>query len=600
MPSDYVYRPGEFSPRKDLKTIAKWVRSNEKQYMEEYSSENACCIIDRIYYWLCRWGMENTSARVQKVIADLREEVPKRYKKDYEKTVKKKDPDTHEKKRINSGFFRAKDWSFDSSVGTQDRLAVAIHPVDCKDLFPDEKDKGHLYIKIDKKIFTCFEEKKIEQGALGFKNHKEISSNTLNGISWVSPISVDPQNFTAGKIFIKVHLNSSESIFNKKEYKEKLVTHWENNCLQLGATYGLNSSLEELTSSKLDESLSGELDSDETDANHDVKGKPSPVFTVLKMKDGKDGSMHSAFLANDTKVKLFTDQGQFPIFRDEVITNTEEAIFTFKIALNKKSADSRSAVDRLLEGIEGKSTKKMEYKEEEMALKIREEIAEEHLSMNQAIVKDNAHACLTQVKIGDKVYKADDFFHSIAGKDCMSIRKFALHPSSKIVFENGCPDKLCLIPPDIIYEDLSEQKSFAEFLIEEGLIGLPEDIETSLTPILYGRGELSGIMQERGIHASRGMVLYGPPGVGKTTFVMKLAKYLGVPASRVQMISATEVFDKYLGGTEEKIRELFAPANKAYADLGDKSPLYLIAVDEIDALAACQPRSFCSYRSRKA
>jgi len=48
------------------------------------------------------------------------------------------------------------------------------------------------------------------------------------------------------------------------------------------------------------------------------------------------------------------------------------------------------------------------------------------------------------------------------------------------------------------------------------------------------------------------------------------------------------VLDKYVGGSEEKIRELFRDAEKEQQEMGDASMLHVIIFDEIDAI--CKTR----------
>lgn len=45
-----------------------------------------------------------------------------------------------------------------------------------------------------------------------------------------------------------------------------------------------------------------------------------------------------------------------------------------------------------------------------------------------------------------------------------------------------------------------------------------------------------------------------------------------------------QILDKYVGGSEEKIRELFADAEKEQAEAGDASMLHIIIFDEMDAV----------------
>ena len=50
-----------------------------------------------------------------------------------------------------------------------------------------------------------------------------------------------------------------------------------------------------------------------------------------------------------------------------------------------------------------------------------------------------------------------------------------------------------------------------------------------------------------------------------------------------KIINGPEVLNKYVGQSEENIRNLFADAEKEYAERGDESELHIIIFDEIDA-----------------
>lgn len=79
----------------------------------------------------------------------------------------------------------------------------------------------------------------------------------------------------------------------------------------------------------------------------------------------------------------------------------------------------------------------------------------------------------------------------------------------------------------------------------------------------------------KGLAAPKGVVLSGPPGVGKTFLAEAIAGHAGVP---IIMVSAAELADRYVGGTEERLRKLFETANK-------NSPC-VVCLDELEAVAS--------------
>jgi len=86
-----------------------------------------------------------------------------------------------------------------------------------------------------------------------------------------------------------------------------------------------------------------------------------------------------------------------------------------------------------------------------------------------------------------------------------------------------------------------------------------------------------------GVEPPRGVLLYGPPGCGKTYVVRALAS---TGRLSVHAVKGSELMDKWVGSSEKAVRELFRRAR-------DSAPS-LIFLDEIDALAPRRGQSFDS------
>lgn len=81
------------------------------------------------------------------------------------------------------------------------------------------------------------------------------------------------------------------------------------------------------------------------------------------------------------------------------------------------------------------------------------------------------------------------------------------------------------------------------------------------------------LFKEFGLKAFRGILMFGPPGCGKTQIAKAAANGCG---ANFISIKSPDIFDKYVGESESRIRDIFAKANAA-------APCILF-FDEIDAI----------------
>lgn len=79
--------------------------------------------------------------------------------------------------------------------------------------------------------------------------------------------------------------------------------------------------------------------------------------------------------------------------------------------------------------------------------------------------------------------------------------------------------------------------------------------------------------KRHGLRVGGGILLYGPPGTGKTFIAKAVAGELDLP---FYSITSADVFGKYVGESENNIRNLFRDARK--------NPLSVIFIDELETI----------------
>jgi vesicle-fusing ATPase len=122
--------------------------------------------------------------------------------------------------------------------------------------------------------------------------------------------------------------------------------------------------------------------------------------------------------------------------------------------------------------------------------------------------------------------------------------------------------------------------------VKLGIGGLDAEFNRIFRRAFASRVWPAAIIQQMGISHVRGMLLHGPPGCGKTLIARQIGKALN--SREPKIVNGPEILNKYVGGSEEKIRELFADAEKEQAEMGDASMLHIVIMDEMDAI--CKQR----------
>ncbi|AQZ18133.1 SEC18 (YBR080C) [Zygosaccharomyces parabailii] len=131
------------------------------------------------------------------------------------------------------------------------------------------------------------------------------------------------------------------------------------------------------------------------------------------------------------------------------------------------------------------------------------------------------------------------------------------------------PRSDAVIRPDFKFEDL-------------GVGGLDEEFTKIFRRAFASRIFPPAVIEKLGISHVKGLLLFGPPGTGKTLIARKIGKMLN--AKEPKIVNGPEILSKYVGSSEENIRNLFKDAEAEYRAKGDDSSLHIIIFDELDSV----------------
>ena len=75
--------------------------------------------------------------------------------------------------------------------------------------------------------------------------------------------------------------------------------------------------------------------------------------------------------------------------------------------------------------------------------------------------------------------------------------------------------------------------------------------------------------------------------------LLLIARQIGkvLNAREPKIVNGPEILNKYVGGLGEKVRELFAEAEKEQLEMGNHSMMHIVILDEMDAVCKVRRRS---------
>jgi transitional endoplasmic reticulum ATPase len=185
-----------------------------------------------------------------------------------------------------------------------------------------------------------------------------------------------------------------------------------------------------------------------------------------------------------------------------------------------------------------------------------------------------------------------DITHGYVGADIMALcKEAAMAALRRVLPEIKWKEKEGELPKEVLEKlvvtkadfdaalQVVEPSAMREVLIEvpkvkwEDIGGL-DDVKQQLREMIEWPLKLPESFKRLGIKPPKGILLYGPPGCGKTLLAQAVANEAGVNFISVK---GPEVYSMWVGESERKIRELFRRARQVAPSI--------IFLDEIDALA---------------
>jgi proteasome-associated ATPase len=126
--------------------------------------------------------------------------------------------------------------------------------------------------------------------------------------------------------------------------------------------------------------------------------------------------------------------------------------------------------------------------------------------------------------------------------------------------------------PDVSYDDVG---------------GLDDQIE-QITDAVELPFVHQALFSEYDLPAPKGILLYGPPGCGKSLLAARLAA--GLSRRPPTLVSGPEIMDKYVGGSEQQLRNLFVTIPPVPARPGDAEDTMIVAeANELHVIGAPPP-----------
>lgn len=165
-----------------------------------------------------------------------------------------------------------------------------------------------------------------------------------------------------------------------------------------------------------------------------------------------------------------------------------------------------------------------------------------------------------------------------------SVKEFIQALNGELEVELSIPsEKIAKVHPKTLRQ--AQDKKGKGFSAIAGMQELKETIQLDVIDALNDKERYA----EYGLTIPNGMLLYGPPGCGKTFFAEKMAEEIGF---NFYQIKPSDIQSKWVNASQENIKNLF--------DEAKQNAPSIIFIDELDALAPNRDTSNISHMNTSA
>jgi ATP-dependent 26S proteasome regulatory subunit len=265
---------------------------------------------------------------------------------------------------------------------------------------------------------------------------------------------------------------------------------------------------------------------------------------------------------NQTKI-IFNTTSKFIFVKNRIPNEIEKVIFKVK-----------KPTSNLISILLGEKPKSQIINSSKLEKIIKNSFPKRIATKQQINISNNKINCI--IKVEGFVFK---------NKDITIDKKYSMYGQivgdTEFKFEISNKEKLITINNTTTKDNIIDNPIVE---LEKYVGGISDQLDKVVRKICLSRGKLKKEFEIRGLKADKGLIFYGEPGTGKTTLARNLGKILGCEGDRFRLMSGPEIFNKWVGESEANIRRIFKPAKDAWKKHGSNAPIYMVVIDEIDAM----------------